>query len=65
MNEPIVRIERGNPDDVEIVAVLIALAAVAARSAESTGSAGRPAPVRWLRPERRPAFVASHSWAAA
>ncbi|MCX4091558.1 acyl-CoA carboxylase epsilon subunit [Nocardia sp. alder85J] len=62
MNEPIVRIERGNPDDLELAAVLIALAAVAARPAAGDD---QPAPVRWLRRERRTAFVASHSWAAA
>jgi hypothetical protein len=63
MNEPIVRIERGNPDDLELAAVLIALAAVAAATAAATDD--QPAPVRWLRRERRIAFVASHSWAAA
>ncbi|MQY27416.1 acyl-CoA carboxylase epsilon subunit [Nocardia aurantia] len=63
MNEPVVRIERGNPDDLELAALLIALAVVAARPAESADD--QRAPVRWLRRERRTAFVASHSWAAA
>lgn len=55
-------VERGNPDDLEIAAVITALAIL--QIAPSTAGQ-RPGAVRWLRRERRTAYVASHSWAAA
>lgn len=63
MNTPLIRIERGNPDDIEIAAVLAALLCLAEPEVEIAPPA--PAPVRWIGPRRTGAYVPSHSWAAA
>ncbi|MVU81305.1 hypothetical protein GPX89_29195 [Nocardia sp. ET3-3] len=55
-------IERGNPDDLEIAAVITTLATM---QIAPTTAGQRPAAVRWLRRERRTAYIASNSWAAA
>lgn len=59
MESPVVRVERGECDDLELVALLVALTAPAKATARSC------AQVRWLRRERRTAYVAAHSWTAA
>ncbi|WP_433199352.1 acyl-CoA carboxylase epsilon subunit [Nocardia sp. CA-107356] len=56
------KVERGNPTDEELAALTAVLLAVLAEAAPATEP--RPASVHWLRPERRPAFVVPHSWAA-
>lgn len=62
-NPPVIRIERGHPDEHEIIALALVLAMAATASADTEPP--QPAPVRWVHPERRIAFVAQHSWAAA
>ncbi|GAB0105526.1 hypothetical protein JMUB6875_45050 [Nocardia sp. JMUB6875] len=63
MTAPLIRIERGAPDDIETAALLIALMSVLANSAE--GAPPAVAPVRWIVPPRVSAFVPPQSWAAA
>ncbi|GAB3206850.1 hypothetical protein GCM10027262_17810 [Nocardia tengchongensis] len=63
MTAPLVRVERGNPDDIETAALLIALVSALANSVESAPPA--VAPVRWIGPPRASAFVPPRSWAAA
>ncbi|WP_330250275.1 acyl-CoA carboxylase subunit epsilon [Nocardia sp. NBC_00565] len=59
---PVLRIERGNPTDEELAALTVVL--LAALAGATPSDQRRPATVRWLRPERRPAFIAPHSWVA-
>ncbi|MEU0499662.1 acyl-CoA carboxylase subunit epsilon [Nocardia sp. NPDC005998] len=58
------KIERGNPTDEELAALTTVLLAVIAGAGPTPTPAPGPASVQWLRPERRPAFVVPHSWAA-
>ncbi|RDI51634.1 acyl-CoA carboxylase epsilon subunit [Nocardia mexicana] len=57
-----IRIEKGNPDDVEIAALVTALLLATAEPAEPSV---RPAPALWLRPRRRAVFVTANSWCRA
>ncbi|WP_040803427.1 acyl-CoA carboxylase epsilon subunit [Nocardia concava] len=63
MTAPLIRIERGEPDDIETAALLIALVSVLVNSVESAAPA--VAPVHWIGPPRVSAFVPPRSWAAA
>lgn len=59
---PFLRIERGDPTDTELAVLAVVFAALMA--VPPSGTERVTASVRWLRPERRPAFVPPHSWAA-
>jgi hypothetical protein len=58
---PFLKIE-GNPTDAELAVLAAVFAAL--MTVPSFGTERPAASVRWLRPERRPAFVPPHSWAA-
>ncbi|WP_280386269.1 acyl-CoA carboxylase epsilon subunit [Nocardia wallacei] len=57
-----IRIEKGNPDDEEIAALVTALLLA---TAEPLAPVLRPAPALWLRPQRRTVFLTANSWCRA
>lgn len=59
---PVLRIEHGNPTDTELA--VLAAVFTALMTVPPSGTEPVTASARWLRPERRPAFVPPHSWAA-
>jgi hypothetical protein len=59
---PFLRIEHGSPTETELAVLAAVFAALV--TVPSSGPGQVTAAVRWLRPERRPAFVSPHSWAA-
>ncbi|TCJ89882.1 acyl-CoA carboxylase epsilon subunit [Nocardia alba] len=58
---PLLRIEHGNPDDIEIAALLAVLLA----TATTPKSSPAPAPAVWLRPRRHSVYVTATSWRSA
>ncbi|GAB2718652.1 acyl-CoA carboxylase subunit epsilon [Nocardia thraciensis] len=61
-NEIGIRVEKGDPDDVEIAALVTALLVATAEPVEPNMP---PAPAVWLRPRRRAVFVTANSWCRA
>ena len=64
--EPILRVEKGNPDGDELAALtVVLLARLAASAAADTEAYGRLSRAGWRRPERAPGFQGPRTWRAA